>query len=351
MVSSTCEGKLPVAWAPPTPDSLLVPVQHSADSPPELDLDAAAHAKQPASTAQPSDARALPTQHLQSRASTHHARGSSVSIDSLLNPQIDSKIDNATFSFASEPDRPAKRASEEQELSPIALKTARRNHEYGWSRTPSIRKAAVKAKEAVWQATLENSTASSESDVAPRAEDLYVPAAAELVSNNPQKGRRAPLRSDSGKTAANSKTSRKISHSLIERRRREKINDCLQSLAHLVPECRAQVSQHTSKARERAPKTSCARSDEPAPRAMPIEKLSVLQGTLTYIHRLHDRVRALEQRCGLPLTATPRLHDATEEDEEDEVDEEGETVEGDSVEDAASLLLAFAERPLVAKSR
>lgn len=49
-------------------------------------------------------------------------------------------------------------------------------------------------------------------------------------------------------------SSRKVSHSLIERRRREKINECLSTLRRLVPYCREEGERKEARAKERGRK-------------------------------------------------------------------------------------------------
>lgn len=49
-------------------------------------------------------------------------------------------------------------------------------------------------------------------------------------------------------------SNRKVSHSLIERRRRERINDCLAHLKKLVPQCQEEGKKKIARARERSKK-------------------------------------------------------------------------------------------------
>lgn len=56
-------------------------------------------------------------------------------------------------------------------------------------------------------------------------------------------------------------TNRKVSHSLIERRRREKINDCLASLRQMVPQCRVEARAKEVRAKERTRKRGRSNKD------------------------------------------------------------------------------------------
>ncbi|BGP13669.1 hypothetical protein JCM10213_002237 [Rhodosporidiobolus nylandii] len=84
---------------------------------------------------------------------------------------------------------------------------------------------------------------------------------------------------------------RKVSHSLIERRRREKINECLNTLRETVPQLREEGEKKLAKARERGRKRG--RGDEAGERGG-LHKLEILQGTISYIDDLRARIAALE---------------------------------------------------------
>ncbi|KAK4048822.1 hypothetical protein OIV83_004588 [Microbotryomycetes sp. JL201] len=89
-------------------------------------------------------------------------------------------------------------------------------------------------------------------------------------------------------------SSRRVSHSLIERRRREKINECLAHLKRLVPQCRAEGERKIARARERGRKRR-RKSDEDlddSPRGG-LHKLEILQGTILYVEELEARLAAL----------------------------------------------------------
>ncbi|KAI8636038.1 hypothetical protein BD408DRAFT_426777 [Parasitella parasitica] len=61
--------------------------------------------------------------------------------------------------------------------------------------------------------------------------------------------------------------SRRLSHSAVEKKRREKMNDKIERLKILIPSCKAQF---------------------PTSVQQPIHKLSVLQAAIDYIHELHN---------------------------------------------------------------
>ncbi|GAA5987857.1 hypothetical protein JCM5350_003173 [Sporobolomyces pararoseus] len=86
---------------------------------------------------------------------------------------------------------------------------------------------------------------------------------------------------------------RKVSHSLIERRRREKINDCLSTLKETVPTLREEGAKKIAKAKERGRKRG--RGDESGERGG-LHKLEILQGTIEYINELRARIGQLEER-------------------------------------------------------
>ncbi|KAI8069274.1 helix-loop-helix DNA-binding domain-containing protein [Gongronella butleri] len=70
---------------------------------------------------------------------------------------------------------------------------------------------------------------------------------------------------------------RRMSHSAIEKRRRERINDKIDQLKHLIPSC-------------------CPSNDalQSASMHQPLHKLSVLQAAIDYINQLHGRLLQME---------------------------------------------------------
>lgn len=66
-------------------------------------------------------------------------------------------------------------------------------------------------------------------------------------------------------------TKRRTSHSAIEKRRRERMNDKIDTLKALIPSCTVQF---------------------PISVQQPIHKLSVLQAAIDYIEELHEKLRA-----------------------------------------------------------
>lgn len=106
-------------------------------------------------------------------------------------------------------------------------------------------------------------------------------------------------------------SSRKISHSAIERRRRERINAKLCYLKHLIPSCRHQDQLH---------------------------KLSILQGAIEYILQLHDQLGIIvpdppaavlkiirmggEYPQGSSSQTTPRDEDEEDDDQDDHEEQE-----------------------------
>ncbi|GAA6059546.1 hypothetical protein JCM10212_006044 [Sporobolomyces blumeae] len=95
---------------------------------------------------------------------------------------------------------------------------------------------------------------------------------------------------------------RKISHSLIERRRREKINDCLAHLKDTVPNLREQGEQKLAKAKERGRKRG--KGDEAGERGG-LHKLEILQGTIEHIDNLRKRIADLEREAALTRFERP----------------------------------------------
>jgi Helix-loop-helix DNA-binding domain len=86
---------------------------------------------------------------------------------------------------------------------------------------------------------------------------------------------------------------RRISHSLIERRRRERINDCLQKLRNMVPQCSALAELKRQKSRRRN-RPAAAAGDEHAGGGN-MHKLEILLGTIEYVEELRARVEELER--------------------------------------------------------
>lgn len=63
-----------------------------------------------------------------------------------------------------------------------------------------------------------------------------------------------PFRPTGAGTGGGSQANRKVSHSLIERRRREKINQCLATLSEVVPQNQEERERKDIKAKERGRK-------------------------------------------------------------------------------------------------
>ncbi|GAA5966125.1 hypothetical protein JCM21900_004948 [Sporobolomyces salmonicolor] len=109
----------------------------------------------------------------------------------------------------------------------------------------------------------------------------------------------------SGSSFAPSK--RKVSHSLIERRRREKINECLATLRETVPNLREEGERKLARAKERGRKRG--KGDEAGERGG-LHKLEILQGTIEYLEALRAHISALEAQrpasaAQLPSHPTP----------------------------------------------
>ncbi|CAO3616937.1 unnamed protein product [Cunninghamella blakesleeana] len=97
-------------------------------------------------------------------------------------------------------------------------------------------------------------------------------------------------------TADEREQHRRLSHSAIEKRRRERINDKIDQLKHLIPSC--------------CPSTDSLPS---ASMHQPLHKLSVLQAAIDYIHQLHDQLieRAptlLEKESNLDSSTSSELN-------------------------------------------
>ncbi|GAA5905141.1 hypothetical protein JCM5296_006927 [Sporobolomyces johnsonii] len=101
----------------------------------------------------------------------------------------------------------------------------------------------------------------------------------------------------SGSSSAPSK--RKVSHSLIERRRREKINECLATLRETVPNLREEGERKLARAKERGRKRG--KGDDAGERGG-LHKLEILQGTIEYIDSLRAHISALEEQ--LPASSS-----------------------------------------------
>ncbi|GAA5880752.1 hypothetical protein JCM3774_005699 [Rhodotorula dairenensis] len=131
-----------------------------------------------------------------------------------------------------------------------------------------------------------------------------------------------PISSSRGAVGSGSR--RKISHSLIERRRRDKINDCLATLRETVPSLREEGERKLARAKERGRKRG--RGDEAGERGG-LHKLEILQaslvqslaanssgdadrhgifkqGTIAYIEDLQSQVVHFQKRASRPELPT-----------------------------------------------
>ncbi|KDQ07521.1 hypothetical protein BOTBODRAFT_59915 [Botryobasidium botryosum FD-172 SS1] len=90
---------------------------------------------------------------------------------------------------------------------------------------------------------------------------------------------------------------RKTNHSRIEKRRREKINDALDSLRELVP---AQPIAQSATEKESLTQSSPASPSGASPpkKSEKEFKLEVLERTVVYVRYLVDKVKALEEQSG-----------------------------------------------------
>lgn len=120
-------------------------------------------------------------------------------------------------------------------------------------------------------------------------------------------------------TRKNRPLRRKTSHSVIERRRREKINEGLISLQHLVPACRDELHELLlSKAQSN--KRNLKRSKQEVEKEveglllqkidtqMVLEKLCIISHTVDYVRELQASLAAYRKmcRCSPPLAAQER---------------------------------------------
>jgi hypothetical protein len=80
-----------------------------------------------------------------------------------------------------------------------------------------------------------------------------------------------PPPSSSATAPSQKENSRRTSHSAVEKRRRERMNDKIEKLKLLIPSCNAQF---------------------PTTVQQPIHKLSVLQAAIDYINELHNQLES-----------------------------------------------------------
>ncbi|ORY78377.1 hypothetical protein BCR35DRAFT_352882 [Leucosporidium creatinivorum] len=126
-----------------------------------------------------------------------------------------------------------------------------------------------------------------------------------------------PPRGSSGGGAAagasGSQSNRKVSHSLIERRRRERINDCLAHLRQLVPQCREEGEKKVARAKERGRKRGRKGDDDGGDEGQRggLHKLEILQGTIRYVEELETRIATLEGRLLQPAPTRSPIDSAT----------------------------------------
>ncbi|KAI5815004.1 hypothetical protein BZA77DRAFT_355925 [Pyronema omphalodes] len=145
----------------------------------------------------------------------------------------------------------------------------------------------------------------------PRATKTAAPKTAAATSTTTTT---SPTNAASAATAAATSTSRKVArktaHSLIERRRRSKMNAEFESLKNLVPACKG-VEMH---------------------------KLAILQASIEYVRYLEGCVKELQKASGVrsccepPVFSTPQRTSAGEEEEEEqEQEQEQEQESGEDV--------------------
>ena len=110
---------------------------------------------------------------------------------------------------------------------------------------------------------------------------------------------------------------RKTDHSVIERRRREKINERLVCLQHTVPACRAKA---LALVQRRSPDARDAHAR--IAREMVLEKLCIITHTAEYIAELHERLAAAEARGREAQTppSPPQCHHTTHSDTDSDSD-------------------------------
>ncbi|GAA5843791.1 hypothetical protein JCM9279_000146 [Rhodotorula babjevae] len=98
----------------------------------------------------------------------------------------------------------------------------------------------------------------------------------------------------SARAGSSASSRRKVSHSLIERRRREKINECLAQLRETVPTLREEGERKVARARERGRKRGRGGGEGEGAERGGLHKLEILQGTILHIERLRTRIDELE---------------------------------------------------------
>ncbi|KAI8646427.1 hypothetical protein BD408DRAFT_410213 [Parasitella parasitica] len=99
----------------------------------------------------------------------------------------------------------------------------------------------------------------------------YVSGRHSSISSSPGLGPSAAATTQTMTTADQREKARKVSHSAIERRRRERINDKILQLKQLIPSCVEQDNLH---------------------------KMSILQSAIDYISYLKDIVKKLDEKSG-----------------------------------------------------
>lgn len=101
---------------------------------------------------------------------------------------------------------------------------------------------------------------------------------------------------------------RKTDHSVIERRRREKINDRLVCLQHTVPACREKAWDVLK--RKPGP-GGIAPSDEQLEKRlhsdMVLEKLCIIAHTVDYVYELREQLEAYRKMCNCSPPVSPTL--------------------------------------------
>lgn len=245
-------------WYPPTPQSVLAPVPgHKQQLPPSFAL--------PASSLPPYQQPSPDTDSPGGEKQQHRPRSESLAY--LLNPETDnSRTERATPSSLTI-------TAEAQLTGPVFGYFESLQQGFQQVEASGVSSAAAASKFRAHSALIQQdlaespevtSLASNEDDEdqdpsytssgsrkRPRREAAVT--ASRLIPRQPSPFELSPPPSRSGSGGVAS-SNRKVSHSLIERRRRERINDCLGHLKQVVPQCRAEGEKKVARAKERGRK-------------------------------------------------------------------------------------------------
>ncbi|KAM0792113.1 hypothetical protein ACM66B_004817 [Microbotryomycetes sp. NB124-2] len=283
------------SWVPPTPQSVLISTFSASTASTHVDDDVTFEPLPPAIRSISGDNEPI-SDFQKSSAFALSATQQATSLQSLLNPAARDLADELAVPGSSESlvsDQVPEAVRGCFASSNESLKTSQAEH----SAVKGSSAHAYAASRPVLPGAEESNSQTRDESTRDRREAKRTKREAAATAQRSLPRRNSPPEELSPPPVPRSGTqhsNRRVSHSLIERRRREKINECLAHLKRLVPQCRVEGERKIARARERGRKRG-RKSDEESddsPRGG-LHKLEILQGTIEYLEELEARLAAL----------------------------------------------------------